>query len=66
MADETERRGSCLCGTVRIAIKTTNKSVDACHCSMCRNGEVAPCSSLRVGAACIVTGVWAEVLIERG
>jgi hypothetical protein len=42
MADETERRGSCLCGTVRIAIKATNKSVDACHCSMCRNGEVAP------------------------
>ena len=42
MASETERRGSCLCGAVRIAIKTTNNSVGACHCSMCRKWGGGP------------------------
>ena len=42
MAAETKRKGSCLCGTVRIAIKATNNNVGACHCSMCRKWGGAP------------------------
>ena len=37
MIVETERRGRCLCGAVRIAIKTTSNRVGACHCSRCRS-----------------------------
>jgi hypothetical protein len=50
MADETERRGSCLCGAVRIAIKTTNRSVGACHCSMCRKWGGGPLLVIACGS----------------
>ena len=40
--DRVERRGSCLCGAVRISIKTTNKSVNACHCNICRKWTGGP------------------------
>lgn len=36
MTNEVERRGSCLCGAVSVAIKTKSNNVDACHCNMCR------------------------------
>ena len=42
MTVETERRGRCLCGTVRIAIKTTSNHVSACHCSKCRRWGGGP------------------------
>jgi hypothetical protein len=49
MASETERRGSCLCGAVRIAIKTTSNSVSACHCSMCRKWGGGPLLAIECG-----------------
>jgi hypothetical protein len=49
MASETERRGSCLCGAVRLAIQTTSKSVAACHCSMCRTLGGGPLLALECG-----------------
>lgn len=42
MVEEVERSGSCLCGTVRLSIKTTSKSVAACHCTMCRKWTGGP------------------------
>ena len=50
MASETERRGSCLCGAVRIAVKTTNNSVGACHCSMCRKWGGGPLLAIECGS----------------
>lgn len=50
MADETERKGSCLCGTVRIAIKTTSDSVGACHCSKCRKWGGGPLLAVECGS----------------
>jgi hypothetical protein len=50
MAGETERRGSCLCGAVRMAIKTTSNSVGACHCGMCRKWGGGPLLALECGS----------------
>lgn len=50
MASEPERRGSCLCGAVRFAIKTANKSVGACHCSMCRKWGGGPLFAIECGS----------------
>jgi hypothetical protein len=50
MAGETERRGSCLCGHVRIAITTTNQRVAACHCSMCRKWGGGPFFAIECGS----------------
>ena len=46
MVSEVERQGSCLCGTVRISLKTTHPSVAACHCSMCRKWGGGPALAL--------------------
>jgi hypothetical protein len=50
MASEPERRGSCLCGAVRFAIKTANKSVGACHCNMCRKWGGGPLFAIECGS----------------
>ncbi|KYC39761.1 aldehyde-activating protein [Scytonema hofmannii PCC 7110] len=50
MAGETEQRGSCLCGAVRIAIKTIKNSVDACHCNMCRKWGGGPLLAIECGS----------------
>jgi hypothetical protein len=50
MAGETERRGSCLCGAVRTAIKTTSNSVSACHCGMCRKWGGGPLLAIECGS----------------
>ncbi|MGH8478560.1 MAG: GFA family protein [Gammaproteobacteria bacterium] len=42
MVGETERRGSCLCGAVRVSTKATSRGVGACHCSMCRKWTGGP------------------------
>jgi hypothetical protein len=50
MAGKTERSGSCLCGAVRISIRTTGKSVGACHCSMCRKWAGGPLLVIECGS----------------
>ena len=50
MASEIERRGSCLCGGVHLSIKTTTKSVGACHCSMCRKWTGGPLLTIECGS----------------
>lgn len=41
MSDATERSGRCLCGAVRIVLKTSD-AVGVCHCSMCRKWSGGP------------------------
>lgn len=47
---EVERRGSCLCGAVGVAVKTASRSVGACHCSMCRKWGGGPLLAVDVGS----------------
>lgn len=42
MTKEVERKGSCLCGAVKVSIKTTSNSVGVCHCKMCRKWTGGP------------------------
>ncbi|MBK7949252.1 MAG: GFA family protein [Deltaproteobacteria bacterium] len=39
------RTGSCLCGSIRYAVKGPIGPVDHCHCSMCRRAHGAPFST---------------------
>ena len=41
--------GSCLCGAVRLKVKSMNNSVDACHCGMCRRWGGGPLMSTSCG-----------------
>ena len=50
MSDEAERRGSCLCGAVRVATKAPTKAVGACHCSMCRKWTGGPLLAIECGS----------------
>lgn len=50
MTDQTERKGSCLCGAVCIAIQAMSKSVGVCHCSMCRKWGGGPLLAIEVGS----------------
>lgn len=47
---EGEHKGRCLCGAVGVAMKTTSKSVGACHCSMCRKWGGGPLLAIDVGS----------------
>lgn len=42
--------GSCLCGAVRLTVKTANIHVGACHCSMCRTWSGGPLLSVECGS----------------
>lgn len=42
MTKTTERRGSCLCGAVRVTAVTESNEIGACHCSMCRTWGSGP------------------------
>lgn len=42
MASETEHRGACLCGAVRVAARTTSSDISVCHCKMCRQWGGGP------------------------
>ena len=50
MSDETEGRGSCPCGAIRITAKRISKNVGACHCSMCRKWGGGPLMTVDCGA----------------
>ena len=49
MSDNTERRGSCLCGQTQIVAKPTSHSVGACHCQMCRKWGGGPFMTVDCG-----------------
>lgn len=42
MDSKIERKGSCLCGAVRVVAKTTSSGISVCHCKMCRQWGGGP------------------------
>ena len=56
MTETTERRGSCLCGAVRINATQARRSVGACHCSMCRTWGGGPLMAVACGADVEIEG----------
>lgn len=56
MADQVEAKGQCLCGAVQIHAKAVNKSVGACHCSMCRQWGGGPLLAVDCGTDVAFTG----------
>lgn len=49
MANELEKQGSCLCGAVKVSVKTKSNNVDACHCNMCRKWTGGPLLAIQCG-----------------
>ena len=50
MSDTMNGRGHCLCGEVSFDVPNINKSVGACHCSMCRNWCGGPLMAVECGS----------------
>lgn len=50
MTNAKERKGSCLCGAVRVAARTQDGSVAACHCTICRKWGGGPLLAVDCGA----------------
>lgn len=46
MSESNYQTGSCLCGAVRLKAAIASDSVDACHCSMCRQWGGGPFMAL--------------------
>ena len=49
MTNQSEHRGSCLCGAVRLSAKISDNSVAACHCSICRKWGGGPLLAVDCG-----------------
>lgn len=70
MDSDTEHRGTCLCGSVRVLAKTKSNSIGACHCTMCLKWGGGPLFAVECnsdvqfeGEECISTfnsSEWAE------
>ena len=46
MCDKVQLTGTCLCGTVKIAVSSEEKNYEACHCTMCRKWGGGPLLAL--------------------
>ena len=70
MTNASERKGSCLCGAVRITANVKGDSVAACHCTMCRKWGGGPLLAVdcgtdvrienEAGVAIYPSSAWAE------
>ena len=49
MTDAHEGKGSCLCGAVKILVKSISNEVGACHCDMCRKWTGGPLLAVDCG-----------------
>ena len=56
MSDVRESTGSCLCGAVKIFVKTMSTHVGACHCGMCRKWSGGPIMAVDCGSDVSFTG----------
>jgi len=50
MSENYEGKGSCLCGSVSITVKTIDNSIGACHCGMCRQWGGGPFIEINCGS----------------
>lgn len=53
---ERERHGQCLCGAVQISVRSSDATVGACHCSMCRRWGSGPFMELNCGTDVSIEG----------
>ncbi len=49
MSDRIEGKGSCLCGATSFVAKSMDRSVGACHCTMCRKWGGGPLMAVDCG-----------------
>lgn len=49
MSETFEEQGTCLCGSVKINLRTLNTQVGTCHCSMCRKWGSGPFMAIDCG-----------------
>lgn len=49
MVNETEHKGSCLCGAVRVLVTKSSNSVGVCHCKTCRTWGGGPLFAVDCG-----------------
>jgi hypothetical protein len=56
MSDKYENQGSCLCGAIRILVKTIDKNIGVCHCQMCRTWGGGPLLGVDCGSDVVFEG----------
>ena len=56
MSDIIERRGQCMCGAVKLTVKTAISEFGACHCNMCRKWCSGPLMALDCGSDVSISG----------
>ena len=56
MTDAVEGKGSCLCNAVTFKAQSAQKSMGACHCSMCRKWGGGPYLSVRCESEVVFEG----------
>lgn len=49
MSGKTERKGSCLCGTVKVTIPALEGHIGVCHCGMCQRWGGGPLLAIEAG-----------------
>lgn len=50
MSNASEYRGSCFCGTVKIAVTGSPAAMGFCHCASCRSWSAAPVNAFTLWA----------------
>ena len=50
MSEISEKKGSCLCGEIRVVAKAASKLVGACHCKMCAKWAGGPLLAVDCGS----------------
>ncbi|MBD2451130.1 GFA family protein [Nostoc sp. FACHB-152] len=56
MSEQHQGKGHCLCGAISISVKTISKSIDGCHCQMCRRWGGGPLLVVDCGSDVLFQG----------
>lgn len=49
-------KGTCLCGSVSVSAVPNSKTMDACHCAMCRKWSAGPYMAIACGSNVTIEG----------
>lgn len=56
MSEQYQGKGHCLCRAISILVKTMRKSIDGCHCQMCRRWGGGPLLVVDCGSDVLFEG----------
>jgi len=56
MTSDSELKGTCLCGEVRLSVHAASDKVGACHCSMCRKWGGGPLFAVQASGEVSIAG----------